>query len=123
VLLVDDEPAIREVVERCLRALGYEILVRADGEAALATLRDRATRVDLLLSDIVMPGIGGAELVRAARELRPGLRCLLMSGYAESAEAHAHLAAGMAEFLPKPFSLRQLGDAVREAALPSARSA
>ncbi len=123
VLLVDDEPAVRGVVARILGSLGYTVVAKPDGEAALEALSDPAFHVDLLLSDVAMPGLDGAEVVRVARALRPGLRCLLMSGYAESAQAHEHLARGEVRFIPKPFTLEQLGDAVRGAFDPPVMSA
>ncbi len=81
VLVVEDEPDVREVAVESLRALGYQTLSAADAEAALAILRGDG-RIDLLLSDIVMPGSrNGVQLSEEARRLRPGLKVLLTSGY------------------------------------------
>jgi CheY-like chemotaxis protein len=84
VLVVEDEPSVREVATESLRELGYATLTAADGREALSVLKS-AQPVDVLFSDIVMPGgIDGVRLAREARRLRPGLGVLLTSGFAAS---------------------------------------
>ncbi|MBL8721282.1 MAG: response regulator [Myxococcales bacterium] len=103
VLVVDDEDRIRAIVRRILEARGFAVLEARSGEDALV-VHDQARRVDLLLTDIVMPGMGGSALARALRDRRPDLRVLFMSGHAFDAEELATDAG----FLPKPFGAREL---------------
>ena len=119
VLLVEDDPDIRDFVARALTGFGYGVREAANGREALALLAVDAP-VDLLLSDMTMPGgIGGYDLVLEARRQRPGLRVLLMSGFTDMA---GQLPADCA-LLEKPFQKRDLARAVRltldRPALPS----
>ncbi len=117
VLLVEDERAVRMVLQRALANAGFTVTVAADALAALPLIDDAATRIDVLVSDVMMPGMDGGQLAAHARTRRPGLPVLLMSGYAEparrSATADEHL-----DFLAKPFSGAALIAAVRNAARP-----
>jgi two-component system cell cycle sensor histidine kinase/response regulator CckA len=112
VLLVEDERSVRLVVERALRRGGMDVITASDGELALDALGD--TPVDVLVSDVVMPGIDGVELAEAIRVRRPGLPVVLMSGYAEPPQRRA-LDHNGAVFLAKPFAADDLLDAVRAA--------
>lgn len=112
VLLVEDERAVRLVVERALRRGGMDVITASDGEVALEALGD--ARIDVLVSDVVMPGIDGVELLAAIRTRRPGLPVVLMSGYAEPPQRRALDNAG-AIFLAKPFAADDLLDAVSAA--------
>ena len=110
VLLVDDEPAVREVVRRALAAAGYSVIACGGGDEALSLLGEFEGGVDVLVTDIVMPGIHGPELARRVRVVHPGVGVVFMSGFAaDGPEARGSLAAG-ATFLPKPFAI---GDLVR----------
>ena len=104
VLVVEDEPIVRNIVVDVLRQLGYRALEAEDAETGLAILRG-ATAIDLLVSDIGLPGMDGRQLADAARALRPQLRVLLMSGYASAAvSAGGFLGPGMA-LVTKPFTI------------------
>src|SRR5580765_943445 len=81
VVLVEDEELIRRLLERVLESAEYEVLVAPNGEVALRLIQGRAGELSLLLTDLVMPGMSGLELARAARELQPELPVLCMSGY------------------------------------------
>jgi two-component system cell cycle sensor histidine kinase/response regulator CckA len=116
VLVVDDEAAVRSVLDRALRSFGYSVLLAADGDEAVAKARHHSGVIDLVLSDVAMPGMNGVEVLERLRELRPTARQMLMSGFAESPEAHAVLVRGEIGFLAKPFSIAQLSEAVRGAA-------
>jgi CheY-like chemotaxis protein len=84
ILLVEDEPGVREVTREALELGGYRVLT-ADGPASAKEIaRDAETPIDLMLTDVVMPGMNGPELARQARELRPELVTLFMTGYADS---------------------------------------
>jgi DNA-binding response OmpR family regulator len=110
-MLVEDEEAVRALVERLLRKAGYEVLVAADGARALE-LESRADgRIDLLLTDVVMPGMSGIELAREIRARRPGTRVLLISGYTE--ESVGTSGPGAFDLLAKPFTENELLTRVR----------
>jgi PAS domain S-box-containing protein len=114
VLLVEDEAAVREAARRILQSAGYEVLTAASGEEALALAAARAAPIDLLLSDIVMPGISGHELARRISTARPAIRVVYMSGY--SAEPIARASNGAETFLvQKPFTREPLLAAVASA--------
>ncbi len=115
VLLVEDERAVRMIVERVLRRSGLDVLAACDGIAALELFDDAA--VDVLISDVVMPGLDGVELLERMRERRPGLPVVLMSGYAEPPQRRALDDAG-AVFLAKPFAADDLLAAVAAALSP-----
>lgn len=114
VLLVEDERAVRMVVERALRHIGLDVHVAIDGETALARLDELDGNVDLLVSDVVMPGIDGVTLTDRAQKLYPHLRVILMSGYSEPPQRSAVGMRG-ALFLSKPFSISDLEAKVRGA--------
>ncbi|RZM11654.1 MAG: response regulator, partial [Sphingomonas sp.] len=114
VLVVDDEPTIRMLVVEVLEDLGYTAIEAGDGAAALRILRSDA-RIDLLVTDVGLPGgMNGRQVADAARDLRPGLNVLFVTGYAENAVlSHGHLDPGM-HVITKPFSMEKLGVTVRE---------
>jgi PAS domain S-box-containing protein len=114
ILVAEDEPAVRHLVCRVLRGKGYRVLEAADGEAALEAAL-AAGAIDLLVTDLVMPGMGGAALASRLVELRPALRVVFITGYApEAVERQADLAVGSG-LLEKPFTADQLARKVREA--------
>jgi len=103
---------VRTVAERALTRHGYTMLVAESGEAALEILA-REEQIDLMISDVVMPTMDGPTVVRAARESRPDLPILFISGYAEE-QLRKSIDIPAVSFLPKPFSVRQLAEAVRD---------
>jgi CheY-like chemotaxis protein len=113
VLVAEDEGPLRETVTRSLGKAGYTVLAAADGTAALAAAEQHAAPIDLLLSDVMMPGMLGHELAAHLRGIRPETRVLLMSGYAGGLmNDHGALPPGVT-VLPKPFSENELLIAVR----------
>jgi CheY-like chemotaxis protein len=112
VLLVEDEPAVRDYVARVLRGAGHRVTAANDGAEALAVASRAGEPFDLLLSDVVMPGLGGLALARELRGRQPDLKVLLVSGYTE--EASDASAAGF-DLLPKPFTAEELIERVRRA--------
>jgi len=113
VLLVEDEDAVRAVARQVLARYGYAVIEVAGPEEALA-LTETTQGVDLLLTDIVMPGVGGRALAAQFTARRPGTRVLFMSGYPDAAIGrHQMLERGLA-FLQKPFSAEALARKVRE---------
>ena len=113
VLLVEDEPTVRSVAERALTRHGYKVITADNGEAALEVL-GRGEEIDLLISDVVMPGMDGPTVVREARKSRPDLKILFMSGYAEE-QLRKSIDIENVNFLPKPFSVTELAEAARRA--------
>ncbi|MFL6776762.1 MAG: response regulator [Sphingomicrobium sp.] len=114
VLLVEDEPMVRSVAERALTRHGYQVITADNGEEALEILEQVET-IDLLISDVVMPGMDGPTMVREARKSRPDLKILFMSGYAEE-QLRKSIDIENVNFLPKPFSVTELAEAARNAA-------
>ncbi len=114
VLLVEDEAPVRAFASRALRLRGYTVLEAASAEEALEILEDSALRVDVFVTDVVMPGMDGPTWVRKALEARPDARVVFMSGYAEGAFGEPEISVADAAFLPKPFSLNQLAETVRQ---------
>ncbi|OLC01715.1 MAG: hypothetical protein AUH45_10585 [Gemmatimonadetes bacterium 13_1_40CM_69_22] len=113
ILLVEDEHLVRLLARKVLERAGYRVLVAAGGAEALDLAERYAGPIHLLLSDVVMPGMNGRELMRRLAQLRPDLRVLYMSGYADEAVAqHGVLDPGTA-FLQKPFTPGGLADKVR----------
>ena len=112
ILVVDDDPGVREVAVSSLdESFGYRLLAAENGLAALDVLKG-TERVDLLLVDMAMPRMNGVEVIRRARERHPGLRAMLVSGYADIA---AFSPAEGDLVLRKPYRLAQLADSVAEA--------
>jgi len=115
VLLVEDEDPVRRGLARLLQSYGYAVLAAASGAEALELMATSARPVDVVVSDIQMPGIQGPELARRLRLVRPDLPVLFMSGYAGTAETDALAQAGGARILEKPFDGQSLARAVRAA--------
>jgi PAS domain S-box-containing protein len=113
VLLVEDDALVRAVTLRALTDAGYRVLVASSGEEALQLVRTEPTPPEIVVTDVVMPGMSGRDLVDALRREWPGLRALFMSGYSgESLADRGVLGAGL-EFLPKPFTPAILIERVR----------
>ena len=112
ILLVEDEAPVRMVVTRSLQRHGYKVIEARDGTEAAQILRDGTQPIHLLMSDVVLPGITGLELVDLGRKIRPGLRVLLSSGYSEEAISRRGSLASV-PLLQKPFEPGQLLEAVR----------
>jgi two-component system, cell cycle sensor histidine kinase and response regulator CckA len=115
VLIVEDEPQVRRLACRTLERLGYTVLEAGDGAEALAVSDGRHGAIDLVLTDAVMPELGGRQVVEALRARRPGVAALFMSGYSEDAVLRQHVEATGAPFVQKPFTSDQLAAAVRAA--------
>ncbi|HZG45297.1 MAG TPA: response regulator [Allosphingosinicella sp.] len=116
ILLVEDEAMVRAVAERALTRHGYNVVTAESGETALDFL-SQGEPVDLMISDVVMPTMDGPTTVRAARETRPDLPILFISGYAEE-QLRKSIDIPNVSFLPKPFSVQQLAETVRDVLNP-----
>ena len=114
ILVVEDEPPVLRVVRRSLEACGYRVLAATSPEEALELLEAPGRSIDLLVTDMMMPGMTGRELVIAAIALRPGLRILYLSGYAADPDTLPEATGEEQEFLAKPFTPAALAMKVRE---------
>jgi PAS domain S-box-containing protein len=114
-LVVEDEDAVRALAGRVLAGLGYMVLEAANGREALQIAREYQGPIDLVLTDVVMPEMGGLELVDALSEMRPGMATVVMSGYMEPERLRTDVREAGIPFLPKPFSPESLARRVREA--------
>jgi PAS domain S-box-containing protein len=115
IVIVDDEEICRTLATETLRAEGHRVTAFADGPEAVRHVRERGAETDLVILDLVMPGLSGRDTFRALREARPDLRVLLASGYSLDSEAQSLLDAGARGFVQKPFRLQDLLRAVAEA--------
>jgi two-component system cell cycle sensor histidine kinase/response regulator CckA len=113
VLLVEDESPVRAFASRALQLRGFQVLEAESGEEALEVLANTACEVDIVVTDVVMPGLDGPSWVRQARETRPDLKVVFVSGYAEENFNQDKSEIPNSIFLPKPFSLNELTATVR----------
>lgn len=114
ILLVEDEESVRQLVRDTLSAKGYKVLEAENGEAGFAAAASHQGKLDLVITDVVMPGMGGREMVKQLIETRPGIKVLYLSGYTEDAIiSDGSIEKGTA-FLQKPFTLQSLSRKVRE---------
>jgi CheY-like chemotaxis protein len=114
ILLADDDRATRDLVRRALEADGHKVTVTQDGGEALEQVKEGGLKFDLLVSDVEMPMIDGVALAERAFPLQPGLRVLLMSGFADQLDRAKDLIGPHVAVLSKPFTLEQVRDAVRK---------
>ncbi|MGA9511191.1 MAG: response regulator [Candidatus Sulfotelmatobacter sp.] len=114
ILLVEDDVLVRRAIQEALRAAGYRVIMAHNAAHALAAYRECTVPVDLLLSDVVMPGISGHELAQSLFALCPHMRIMLMSGYVGQLSPH-ELSTFRKEYLAKPFSISTLLKRIREA--------
>ena len=115
ILLVEDEPTLRRMAGQALGRLGYTVIEARDGAEALRIVGERGHAIQLLLTDVVMPGMSGQELAAAVLSRYPAMKVLCVSGYAESGIGGGPGLDANLAFLQKPFSLGTLSRAVREA--------
>jgi two-component system cell cycle sensor histidine kinase/response regulator CckA len=113
ILLVEDEPGVRAFVSKALRRFGYHVIEAESGEAALQAISSDESHFDLLMTDVVLPGIDGVELATLLRQRHPNLPVLCMSGYSEKFVQTTTSEARL-PFLEKPFSPQTLLNTVRQ---------
>jgi PAS domain S-box-containing protein len=114
VLLVDDEQTIVEVMEKALFLTGYKVLVARGGEEAVEVFKKNHDRIDLVILDMIMPGMGGGKVFDLLRAIHPGVKVILSSGYSIDGEASQILARGCSGFIQKPFGIKELSQKIRE---------
>ncbi|MCS6758158.1 MAG: response regulator [Candidatus Devosia euplotis] len=114
ILLVEDEESVRAFSAQALRATGYEVFEADGGEEAMEMLADIGFKVDLMISDVVMPEMDGPSLLKEVRKTMPNLKVIFVSGYAEESVRRDIEGDQSVEFLPKPYSLDQINSKVKE---------
>jgi len=114
VLLVEDEESVRQLVRETLQSNGYRVVEAENGEAGLAAAAKHVGKIDMVITDVVMPGMGGRELVKRIAVTRPETKVLYLSGYTEDAIVNEGTIEGGTAFLQKPFTLQNLSRKVRE---------
>jgi CheY-like chemotaxis protein len=114
VLLVDDENMIIEVGAEILEALGYEVLTARSGPEALEVFKTNKGQVDIVVLDMIMPGMGGGDAYDQLREIEPNVKVLLSTGYSLRGEASEILKRGCNGFIQKPFNIKMLSQKLRE---------
>jgi len=115
VLIVEDEESVLNLSKSMLEKLGYKVLAVKRSDDALRLAMQYTGDIDLLLTDVIMPGINGRELAEGISGVKPGLKCLYMSGYAADVIAHQGILEEGIQFISKPFSLDDLAVKIREA--------
>jgi CheY-like chemotaxis protein len=115
VLLVEDDDTVRSVTLRMLQELGYRVVEAGSAAEALARAQEEQGRIDLLLTDVVMPGGSGRELAEALTASRPGIAVLFMSGYTPDVVLRQGVVQESAAFISKPFTPQALAEAIRHA--------
>jgi CheY-like chemotaxis protein len=113
ILLVDDEAALRKLGKRVLSAAGYRVIEASDGAMALRVAAEEVGEIDLVLTDVEMPTLGGRGMVDELNELSPGMRVLFMSGYTDNEILRRGISTSETDFLQKPFTAESLCAAVR----------
>ncbi|MBK7973604.1 MAG: PAS domain-containing protein [Deltaproteobacteria bacterium] len=114
VLVVEDDPSVRKVAERMLTRQGYRVVLAESGEAALALVRDERSAFDLIITDVVMPGMDGGQLASRLREEFPGVKVLFTSGFTDDAVVRHGVYQSEVPFLQKPYTPTSLATKVRE---------
>jgi DNA-binding response OmpR family regulator len=114
VLLVEDEPEVRSLVERILKTQGYTVVTAANPDAALEVAREFKGTIQVMVTDVVMPGMSGLQLAERLMPTRPNMRVLFVSGYTNEAIGHHGVLDPGTAFLQKPFTPNALARKVRE---------
>jgi CheY-like chemotaxis protein len=113
ILLVDDEPKVLDICERFLRSLDYSVLTAKNGQEALETYEKNKPNVDIVVIDMIMPGMNGRELFEQLKAKDPSLRALVSTGYSLEGEVSDLMAQGCKGYIQKPFSIRVLAKEIR----------
>src|SRR6476659_1841385 len=114
ILVVDDEAEVRKLVGAMVTRHGYNVLTADSGDHAITVAKNQKHPIDLLLTDVVAPGMSGPMLADKLAELQPGLRVLFMSGYDNTQVVQRYVVEKGYALLPKPFTMEQLSRKVRE---------
>ncbi len=116
VLVVDDEEMIVDVGSRILERIGYRVLVARSGEEALKVYREKESTIDMVILDMIMPGMGGGKTFEGLKGIDPSVKVILSSGYSMNSQATEILNRGCRGFIQKPFTMAELSSKLREVA-------
>jgi CheY-like chemotaxis protein len=114
VFLVDDENIILDVAKNILKTLGYKVLLARGGVEALQVYKKNQDKIDMVILDMIMPDIGGGETYDKLKEINPGIKVLLSSGYSINGQATKILDRGCNSFIQKPFNMIDLSQKLRK---------
>jgi two-component system cell cycle sensor histidine kinase/response regulator CckA len=123
ILLVDDEEMILDYAKRMLEMFGYTVLTAADGETGLELYRERCREIDLVILDIIMPGMGGRKCLREMLKVDPSARVLVASGYSLDSSSEDFIRDGALGFISKPYQMNEMVKAVHRALSKSSQHA
>ncbi|HBG04139.1 MAG: hybrid sensor histidine kinase/response regulator [Geobacteraceae bacterium GWC2_58_44] len=123
VLLVEDDPLVREMARQMLEEIGYTVIESETAEQAVETCARGEVQIDVILTDVVMPGMNGKEMVAVIETMRPGIKVLFMSGYTSDLVAQRGVVDAGRHFIQKPFDMHSLSEKIRDALLGDQRSA
>jgi PAS domain S-box-containing protein len=114
VLLVDDDAPVRDLGERILKMFGYSVIAAPDGESAMEIYREGKNRIDLVILDLIMPGMGGAQCLQKILEMNPRAKVVIASGYSVDGETERAAKSGAKAFINKPYNVQQMLKVIRE---------
>jgi CheY-like chemotaxis protein len=114
ILLVDDEKMVREVNKDLLESIGYKVHAVGNGQEAIAVYMEKKEKINLVILDMIMPGLSGPDTFDRLREINPNVKVLLSSGYSINGKVQTIMDRGCNGFLQKPFKLEELSSKVRE---------
>jgi len=114
ILLIDDEQMVLSVAEEMVQALGYQVTVASDGQKGLDIYRKNHGQIDMVILDLIMPGVGGAEAFDQLKAINPNVKVLLSSGYSINGQASSLMKRGCSGFIQKPFSIQDLSRKISE---------
>jgi CheY-like chemotaxis protein len=114
ILLVDDEDIIIDVSKEILETLGYHVHVARNGKEAIDIYKERGNEIDLVILDMIMPGISGSETFNTLKSINPDIKVILSSGYSINGKAKEIMERGCRAFIQKPFEMSDLSDKIRK---------
>ena len=114
ILVVDDDESIADVTKEILTSLGYRVMTAGSGQEAVAIYMEKGKEIDLVILDMIMPGMGGGKTFIALREIDSGVKVILSSGYSADGEAQQILERGCNSFIQKPFRVAELSKKIRD---------
>jgi two-component system, cell cycle sensor histidine kinase and response regulator CckA len=114
VLIVDDDDSLRDLDEQILQAYGYTVMSAPDGESALRIYQECGDRIDLVVLDLIMPGVGGAACLQKLLEINPEAKVVIASGYAVNVDTEKATERGAKAFIQKPYDVQHMLQVVRK---------
>lgn len=114
VLLVDDESMILDTASELLRMLGYIVFRAGSGQEAVSVYHEKKSRIDLVILDMIMPGMSGAQVLKLLKEINPDIKVILSSGYSMQGEVQKVMESGCAAFIQKPYNFKELSNVVQQ---------